>query len=73
MTKCPTSITDDQYKSIKLILDSKERKRKFSLRCIFEAILYIAKTGCCLMIFQSGNLYTTIFPYGKIPEFMMKF
>ncbi len=28
MTKYPTSLTDDQYKSIKLILDSKEGKRK---------------------------------------------
>lgn len=34
MINCPTSITDEQYKSIKIFLEPKEWKRKFSLRYI---------------------------------------
>lgn len=40
----PTSLTDSQYNVIEKILNDK-RKRKYSLRSVLDAILYISKTG----------------------------
>ena len=45
MHKCPTNLTDKQWQVIKNMLDSKERFRKYSLRSVFDGILYIVKTG----------------------------
>lgn len=41
----PTDINDSQWEFIKGILNT-QRKRKHSLRDIFNAILYMLKTGC---------------------------
>lgn len=41
----PTSLTDSQYRAILAIIGDK-RKRKSSLRAIFDAILYLLTTGC---------------------------
>lgn len=41
----PTNLTDNQYAAILRIIGDK-RKRKYSLREIFNAILYLLKTGC---------------------------
>jgi putative transposase len=45
-TNYPTNLTDKQWQVIEKILDDKKRKRKHSLRNIFNAIMYILKTGC---------------------------
>lgn len=42
----PTDVTDAQWSNIKNDLDKTGRKRKFSLRCVFNALMYIVKTGC---------------------------
>jgi len=41
----PTDITDSQWKTILAILRD-NRKRKYSLRDIFDGIFYLLKTGC---------------------------
>ena len=41
----PTNLTDNQYTTILQIICNK-RKRKHSLREIFNAILYLLKSGC---------------------------
>lgn len=42
----PTNLTDAQWNNIKHYLDKSGRKRKFSLRSIWNALMYIVKTGC---------------------------
>ena len=41
----PTDLTDSAWQVIDQILADK-RKRKYSLRAIFNALLYVTKTGC---------------------------
>lgn len=43
--KYSTSLTDNQWQSIVLIIDD-NRKRKYELRCILDAMFYLVKTGC---------------------------
>ncbi|MBL0247652.1 MAG: IS5 family transposase [Sphingobacteriales bacterium] len=45
MKTYPSSLTDSQWSAILGILDDK-RKRKHSLREIFNALFYLLKTGC---------------------------
>ena len=45
MTKYPTNVSDSQWQIISKFLDV-ARSRKYSLREIVNAILYIVKTGC---------------------------
>ena len=45
MNSYPTDLTDNQWQSIEKFFDYK-RKRKHPLRKIFDAILYVVKTGC---------------------------
>jgi putative transposase len=45
MKKYPSDLTDNQWQVIKNMLDT-ERKRKYDLRGIINAILYITKSGC---------------------------
>jgi putative transposase len=45
-TNYPTNLTEKQWQFMENILDSKKRKRKHSLREIFNAISYLLKTGC---------------------------
>ena len=46
MNDYPTNLTDKQWKVIKNVLETKERKRKHTLREMINAILYLTKTGC---------------------------
>jgi len=46
-----TDLTDKQWQVIENLLDDKDRKRKHSLRSIFNGIFYIVKTGCQWRIF----------------------
>lgn len=41
-----TDLTDAQWNNIKGYLEKKDRKRKFSLRSIWNALMYVVKTGC---------------------------
>lgn len=41
----PTDLTDSAWQVIEEILSDK-RKRKYSLKSIFNALLYVTKTGC---------------------------
>jgi len=41
-----TDLTDKQWQIIEKISENKDRKRKHSLRSIFNAIFYLVKTGC---------------------------
>jgi putative transposase len=45
MNYYPTNLTDSQWMHLEAILNNK-RKRKHSLRDIFNAIFYLVKTGC---------------------------
>jgi len=40
-----TDLTETQWQYIKKVLNIKERKRKFDLRVIWNAIFYVIKTG----------------------------
>lgn len=46
MKNYSTNISDNQWQFIKNTLEIKERKRKHSLRTIWNAIMYLVKTGC---------------------------
>ena len=42
----PTDLTDAQWQIITKIIDLTNRKRKYGLRTIWNAIMYVVKTGC---------------------------
>lgn len=42
----PTNLTDNQWQVIEKVINPQERTRKYPLREIMDAILYINKTGC---------------------------
>src|SRR5690554_3960107 len=46
MKNYSTNITDNQWQFIKKTLNLGNRKRKYSLRTIWNAIMYLVKTGC---------------------------
>jgi len=46
MRNYPTNVTDNQWQFIKNTLELVNRKRKYNLRIIWNAILYLVKTGC---------------------------
>lgn len=46
MSNYPTNLTDNQWQVIEKFLDVQERKRKYPLRSIVNAINYLLKTGC---------------------------
>lgn len=46
MKNYSTNITDNQWQFIKNTLEINDRKRKHDLRTIWNAILYLVKTGC---------------------------
>ncbi len=41
-----TNVTDAQWNNIKGCLDAKSRKRKYSLRSVWNGLMYVMKTGC---------------------------
>ncbi len=52
-----TNLTDKQWQVIEKIINPQERKRKYSLRNIMNAILYLLKTGCqWRILINSGKL-----------------
>lgn len=42
----PTDLTDAQWDNIKNYLEKGFRKRKISLRSIWNGLMYVVKTGC---------------------------
>jgi hypothetical protein len=40
------NLTDKQWQVTEIILDPQQRKRKYPLREIMNAIMYMVKTGC---------------------------
>ncbi|MCQ2195271.1 MAG: transposase, partial [Paludibacteraceae bacterium] len=46
MNNYPTNLTDNQWQVIEKFLDVQERKRKYPLRNIVNAINCLLKTGC---------------------------
>ena len=46
MKNYSTNISDNQWQFIKKTLNFNERKRKYDLRVIWNAIMYLVKTGC---------------------------
>jgi transposase len=59
-----TDLTDKQWQFIEKILDDKKRKRKYSLRSIFNGIFYLVKTGCqWRMLPHDFALWNTVYYY----------
>ena len=46
MEQYSTNLTDKQWQFIEKIVNTHKRRRKYSIRGIFDAILYLLKTGC---------------------------
>ncbi|WP_228430049.1 IS5 family transposase [Chryseobacterium binzhouense] len=46
MRNYSTNVTDNQWQFIKNTLELDNRKRKYDLRIIWNAIMYLVKTGC---------------------------
>lgn len=64
MNGYPTSLADKQWKAIKNVVETKERKRKYALRGIINAMLYLAKTGCqWRMLPKSFGPWQTVYSY----------
>lgn len=56
----PTNLTDSQYEIIKEFVDV-NRKRKYSLKSIISAVLYICRTGAV-----SSNFTVPLFRKQKV-------
>lgn len=64
MNQYPTNLTDKQWKVTENIFDSQHRKRKYPIRDIMNAIMYILKTGCqWRMLPKDFPPYNTVFYY----------
>ena len=64
MNQYPTNLTDKQWQVTEKILDPQHRKRKYSLRDIMNAIMYMLKTGCqWRMLPKDFPPYNTVFYY----------
>lgn len=60
----PTNVTDNQWSYVKKLLPNCSRKRKYSLREILDAILYLVKTGCqWRMIPSDFPAWNTVYYY----------
>ena len=46
MEQYSTNLTDKQWQFIEKTVNTQKRRRKYSIRGIFDAILYLLKTGC---------------------------
>lgn len=58
-----TDLTDKQWQVIENLLDDKERKRKHSLRSIFNGIFYLVKTACQWRMFPKDFAPWNTFHY----------
>ena len=64
MSSYSTNLTDKRWQVTENILDPQHRKRKYSLREIMNAILYLVKTGCqWRMLPKDFPPYNTVFYY----------
>ena len=64
MNQYPTNLTDKQWQVTENILDPQHRKRKYPLRDIMNAIIYILKTGCqWRMLPKDFPPHNTVFYY----------
>ena len=80
MTNYPTNLTDNQWKIIEKFFSVQERKRKYSLRKIFDAINYLLKTDCqWRMLPKEFPPHNTVFYYfnkwkneGVFEEFFLR-
>ncbi len=64
MERYPTNLTDKQWQVTEKILDAQQRKRKYSLRDIMNAIMYLVKTGCqWRMLPRDFPPHNTVFYY----------
>lgn len=64
MSQYPTNLTDKHWQVTENILESQHRKRKYSLRDIMNAIMYILKTGCqWRMLPKDFPPHNTVFYY----------
>ena len=64
MNQYPTNLTDEQWQVTENILDPQHRKRKYPLRDIMNAIMYILKTGCqWRMLPKDFPPHNTVFYY----------
>jgi putative transposase len=64
MNDYPTNLTDKQWKVIKNVLETKERKRKHALREMINAMLYLTKTVCqWRMLPKSFGPWQTVYFY----------
>ena len=64
MERYPTNLTDKQWQVTEKILNPQQRKRKYPLRDIMNAILYLVKTGCqWRMLPRDFPPYNTVFYY----------
>ena len=80
MTNYPTNLTDNQWKIIEKFFSVQERKRKYLLRKIFDAINYLLKTGCqWRMLPKEFPPHNTVFYYfnkwkneGVFEEFFLR-
>ncbi len=66
-----TDLEETQWQVIKKILNVQERKRKYDLREIWNAIFYVVKTGCQWRMLPSdfsllGSWFTTIIANGLL-------
>jgi putative transposase len=62
MTSYPTDMTNSQWQIISKYLDT-QRSRKYELRQIVNAILYVVKTGCQWRMLPSDFAKWKIFYY----------
>ena len=67
MIEYPTNLTDKQWQVIKNIVETKQRKRRNSLRSMMNAIMYITKTGCQWRMLpkEFGSWQTVYFYFRK--------
>ena len=64
MNRYPTNLTDKRWQVTENILDPQHRKRKYPLRDIMNAIMYILKTGCqWRMLPKDFPPHNTVFYY----------
>lgn len=64
MGQYSTNLTDKQWQITEKILEPKHRKRKFSIRSIFDAVMYLVKTGCqWRMLPKDFPPYNTVYYY----------
>ncbi len=64
MSRYPTNLTDEQWQVTENILDPQHRKRKYPLRDIMNAIMYILKTSCLWrMLPKDFPPHNTVFYY----------